>query len=216
MRFLFIAYIISTLSANAQEVIRGIVVDSATFDALPYVTVQVKNKDKGTMSDSKGNFSISATRQDTLVFSLVGYQKLELPLADYEPSMVRLTEKYTLLETVTIQELRRGENPYEGMFDEQNSRLKKSIPFYFSKAKKQKIKVQALREENIRVQTYVDVVINNTDTKDELMKKHALTEREYYGILTEFNEMHYHVMYYLTPAELISLLNSFYESRVRK
>jgi hypothetical protein len=214
--FLVIAFFIGTLSANAQEIMRGIVVDSATFDALPYVTVQLKNKDRGTMSDIKGNFSIAATRKDTLVFSLVGYQRLELPLVDYEPSMVRLAEKYTLLETVTIQELKRGENPYDGMFDEQNARLKKSIPFYFSKAKKQKIKVQTLKEENIRVQTYVDVVINNTDTKGELMKKYGLTEQEYYDILTEFNEKHYRVMYYLTPAELISLLNSFYDSRARK
>lgn len=214
--FLFIVFVTGALPSDAQELIRGIVVDSATFNALPYVTVQVKNKVKGTMSDTKGNFSISATKQDTLIFTILGYQKLELPLTDYEPSMIRLTEKYTLLETVTIHELKPGENPYEGMFDEQNARLKKSIPFYFSKAKKEKIKVQSLKEENIRVQTYIDVVINNTDTKDALMEKNNLTETEYYNILTEFNEKHYRVMYYLTPAELISLLNTFYETHARK
>ncbi|MEO5600317.1 MAG: carboxypeptidase-like regulatory domain-containing protein [Cyclobacteriaceae bacterium] len=218
MRFFLVAFsfLLSIFSAHAQEAMRGIVVDSASFDALPYVNVQIKNKMRGTMSDAKGDFSIVAARQDTLIFTLVGYEKLELPLTDYEPSMIRLTEKYTLLETVTISELRPGENPYEGMFDEQNARLKKTIPFYLSKAKKEKIKVQSLRDENLRVQTYIDVVINNSDTKDALMKKYRLSEPDYYGILTEFNEKHFRVMYYLTPAELISLLNTFFENRAKR
>lgn len=214
--FLFILLLAGCLSARAQEPIRGIVVDSTSFSALPYVNVQVKNQGRGTMTDEKGNFSIQATDHDTLVFTLVGYNRLELPLIGYEASIIRLSEKYTLLEAVTITELRRGENPYEGMFDEQNARLKKSIPFYLSKAKKEKIKVQTLKEENIRVQTYIDVVINNSDTKTQLMKKYALSEDEYYRILTEFNEEHYQVMYYLTPAELISLLNTFYEHASRR
>lgn len=214
--FLFVLLLAGALSTQAQELIRGMVVDSASFSALPYVNVQVKNQTRGTMTDAKGNFSILATGQDTLVFTLVGYQRLEFPLIDYEPSMIRLTEKYTLLEAVTINELRRGENPYEGMFEEQNARLKKSIPFYFSKAKKEKIKVQSLKEENLRVKTYIDVVINNSDTKEGLMKKYSLNEDEYYTILTEFNEKHYRVMYYLIPAELISLLNTFYESRASR
>jgi hypothetical protein len=211
--FLFVSLFNGAFSIQAQELIRGMVVDSATFSALPYVNVQVKNQARGTMTDEKGNFSIQATRQDTLVFTLVGYQRFELPLVNYEASMIRLTEKYILLEEVTISELRRGENPYEGMFEEQNARLEKSIPFYFSKAKKEKIKVQSLIEENLRVKTYIDVVINNADTKERLIKKYSLNEDEYYTILTEFNEKHYRVMYYLTPAELISLLNTFYESR---
>ena len=214
MRFLFFFLLfVGSMTTAAQEVIRGMVVDSATFNALPYVSIKVKNQSRGTMSDAKGNFSIMASAQDTLVLSLVGYQNLEFSLADYEPGMIRLAEKYTLLAPVTINELRPGKNPYEGMFDEQNARLKKSIPFYFSKAKKQKIKVQTLKEENLRVKTYVDVVINNSDTKKELMKKYSLDENGYYAILTEFNEKHYLVMYYLTPAELISLLNNFFESQ---
>jgi hypothetical protein len=201
---------------HAQEIMRGIVVDSASLAGLPSVNVQLKNQTRGTTTDTQGNFNITAGRQDTLVFTRVGYERLELPLADYEPGMIRLTEKYTLLETVTINELKRGENPYEGMFDEQNARLKKSIPFYFSKAKKEKIKFQSLKEENIRVQTYVDVVINNPTTKTELMKKYFLSENEYYAILTEFNEKHYRVMYYLTSPELVSLLTTFFESRASR
>jgi hypothetical protein len=209
-------FTIFLLPATAQEIMRGLVVDSATYDHLPFVNIQVKNSGRGTMTDEKGNFSITASREDTLVFSLVGYHPLALPLKDYEASMIRLTEKYTLLETVTINELRPGENPYEGMFEDQNAALKKSIPFYLSKAKKEKIRFQSLKEENIRVKTYVDVVINNPDTKTYLMRKHQLKEDEYYAVLLKFNEKHYRIMYYLTTAELVSLLNTFFENNSPK
>jgi hypothetical protein len=199
-------------SAQAQQEIRGIVVDSVTLNALSRVNIQVKNSAIGTTTDEKGNFILHGSRTDTLVFTLVGYETLELPLAEYEAGMIRLSEKYTLLEAVTIDEFR-AENLYEGMFDEQNARLKKSIPFYFSRARKEKIKVAVLKDENLRVKTYVDVVVNNPELKTRMMAKYSLTEAEYYNVLTGFNETHYRVMYYLTRAELISLLNTFFEGR---
>lgn len=202
--------------AVGQNLITGIVVDSTDFSALSSVNIQVKNQKRGTVSDEKGNYGILATLQDTLVFTRVGYKTLEFTPIDYEPGIIRLSQQYTLLKAVTIDELKQKKNPYEGMFEEQNERLKKSIPFYFSKAKKEKIKVQSLKEENLRVKTYIDVVINNPETKMQLMKKYGLAEEAYYLLLTEFNEKHYRVMYYLTPAELISLLNTFYESGTTK
>ena len=202
--------------AEAQEVIKGIVVDSATFAPLPYVSVQIKNKSRGVNTDHQGNFSILALPQDTLLFSLLGYERLELPLLDYEASVIRLSERATLLKTITINEAR-SDNPYEGLFDDQNAALlKKRIPFYFSKARKEKIRVGRWRDENIRVQTYVDVVINNPETKANLIKKFSLTDETYYTILTQFNEKHYNVMYYLTAAELISFLNQFFEKATAK
>lgn len=212
VRYLLLCVIVSASCASyGQDFTSGIVVDSATLAALPSVNVQIKHGTSGTQTDSKGNFSIEAKESDTLIFSLVGYQSLELPLENYEPGIIRLSEKYTLLEAVTIDEFR-AEDMYEGMFDEQNARLKKKIPFYFSKTKKQKIKLESLKEENLRVQTYVDVVVNNPDLKMRLTQKHSLTEEQYYDILTAFNERHYRVMYYLTRSELISMINTFFEA----
>lgn len=213
--FVFISFLGLCTIAQAQEVMRGIVVDSASLDALPSVNVQIKNITRGTTTDDQGNFSIMAGRTDTLVFSSVGYETLELPLATYESGMIRLSEKYTLLKAVTIDEYRR-ENLYEGMFAEQNARRERTIPFFFSKAKKEKIKLGMLKEENLQVKTYLDVVVNNPNLKTSLMEKYELSEKEYYEILTAFNETHYQVMYYLTRAELISLLNRFFESRARR
>jgi len=195
----------------AQDRVTGIVVDSASLTGLASVNIQVKHTTRGTMTDERGNFAVEAAATDTLVFTLVGYQSLELPLATYEPGMIRLSEKYTLLQAVTIDESRR-KDLYDGMFDDQNAQRKRSIPFYFSKAKKEKIKVEILKEENLRVSTYVEVVVKNPEVKTRLMKKHSLTEDEYYNVLRAFNEQHHLIMYYLTPAELISLLNTFFDA----
>jgi hypothetical protein len=194
---------------------KGMVVDSATFSPLPYVSIQVKNKNRGTTSDTKGNFSILATQDDTLVFSLLGYEHLEYPLYGYEASVIMLAERSTTLRSITINDTRLNDNPYEGLFDDQNAerdkRLHKRIPFYYHRGKKDKIKVGRWREESMHAQTYVDVVINNPTTKINLMKKYALDEKQYYEILTRFNEQYYNVMYYLTQAELLSFLNQFFE-----
>lgn len=190
----------------------GIVVDSATFSPLPYVNIQLKTALKGTSTDSNGSFSILASEKDTLIFSLVGYQRLELALFDYEASVIRLTEKVTELKPITIIDTKFG-NPYEGLFDEQNAALvRRKLPFYFSKAKKEKIRFDYLKNENVRVKTYVDLVINNPNTKSGLMKKYSLSEDDYYKTLTKFNERYYNVMYHLTSAELESFLNKFFES----
>jgi hypothetical protein len=198
---------------NAQKVVTGIVVDSATFSPLPYVNIQLKSSPRGTSTDSNGSFSILAGENDTLLISLVGYHRLELPLFDYETSMIRLTEKVTELKAITIIDSRFG-NPYEGMFDDQNAALafnRRKLPFYMTKGKKDKIKFERLKDENLRVKTYVDLVINNPSTKAALMKRFSLNEDQYYKTLTKFNEQYYNVMYYLTAAELESFLNRFFE-----
>lgn len=213
MRLSFVvAFAFLSITVSAQEIIKGIVVDSATFQPLPYVNVQLKSAHRGTTTDQQGNFSILGNRQDTLILSLVGYGRLELPLYDYETGLIPIAERVTELQAITIVDSK-FKNPYEGMFDDQNAALiRKKLPFYFSKAKKEKIRVGRLRDENLRVQTYVDVVINNPETKENLKKKFDLTEEQYYATLTKFNEKHYNVMYYLTSAELISFLTQFFES----
>jgi CarboxypepD_reg-like domain len=210
--YLTLIFFSLALFCNAQKIVKGIVVDSATFAPIPFVNIQLKSSTRGTSTDSEGNFSILASDKDTLLFSIVGYQRLELPLFDYEASVIRLTEKVTQLKTITIIDSKFG-NPYDGMFDEQNAAIaRRKLPFYMSKVKKEKIWFDRLRSENVRVKTYVDLVINKPETKSGLMKRFSITEDEYYKTLTKFNEKYYNVMYYLTSAELESFLNKFFES----
>src|SRR5690349_21364518 len=150
--FVFISCALLSFSslAQEQEVIRGIIVDSATFKPLPYVNIQIKNTFRGTNTDTQGNFSVLASRKDTLLISLVGYQTIVLPLGDWEPSMIRMAESKILLKAVTVYAT--PIDPYLGMFDEQNAELAaRKNRFYYSKQKKEKRRVGWLREDNLRV-----------------------------------------------------------------
>lgn len=214
MRFYFIGILLVFMgyAAKAQDLIRGMVVDSASFNPLPYVNVHIKSTFRGTTTDARGNFAIAATSRDTLIFTLVGYERLVFPLQDYETGMIRMTQQSVMLTPIIINDSRLNENPYEGMFDEQNEKSKQRIPFYYSRVKKDKLKAAHWRDEALQAQTYVDVIVGNPETKSGLMKKYSLTEKQYYEILTQFNEKHYTVMYYLTAGELLSLLNRFFEA----
>lgn len=221
MRYFFIYWFVLMgfcSFGQQQEQINGIVADSATFAALPHVNIRIKNTYRGTTSDVKGNFAIQASRKDTLVFSFVGYKTVERPLYDWEPSMILMAEEKVILNQITIEDIRLGD-PYSYLFEEENERLRQStkkLPFYMSRGKKERIWVKRLENENLRVKTYVDLVINNPEIKTNLIKKHNLTEQEYYNILTRFNEKNYGTMYYLSASELLSLLNRFFTENAPK
>jgi hypothetical protein len=212
MRLLLSIILLFTLSfLHAQDVeYRGIVVDSASFSALPYVSIQVKHSPMGTSTDKDGNFMIKASPKDTLIISYIGYNTMVLPLRDYEASVILLAERVTVLDEVTFQV--KSNDPYAGMFLEEQAKLAdRKNPFYYSKAKKEKRKVGWLREDNAQAQTYVDVIIKNPEIKEQLMKRYQLSEEQYYSIMANFNTNHYKVMYYLTAGELVSLLNTYFE-----
>ena len=202
---------------NAQDLIQGMVADSSTFSPLPYVNVVVKNKNKGTISDTQGKFRLVASKTDTLVFSFVGYKSVEIPMVEWEEGIVLLPEQPTMLRTLTIEDQRL--DPYGNMFDEENARWRegnRKLPFYYRRSKKQKIMIGRLSAENERVKTYVDVIIQNEDTKNRLMTTHGLSEKEYYDILAAFNAKHHTVMYYITAGELISLVNNFFAAEMNR
>lgn len=218
--FLTLIAVLSFVSAFGQtpELITGLVVDSASFAPLGYAGVQVKGTARGTITDSKGKFSIMASRRDTLQFSMLGYETIEVSLHDWESSAVRLPERTTLLPTIVIEDSRL-DNPYMDLFREEYAQWKRSnrkLPFYYSRWKKEKLLLARARQEGARVRTYVDLVVRNENTKADLIKKHKLTEAEYYAILTKFNEQNHTFMYYLTAPELLTMLNVFFEHEAGK
>lgn len=65
-----------------EESVTGVVSDAETGEALPGVNVIIKGTTTGTSTDVSGIFELTVpTLQDTLVFSYIGYQTLEVPLA---------------------------------------------------------------------------------------------------------------------------------------
>jgi hypothetical protein len=58
----------------------GLTLSEDSLDIIPYVTVLVKNRFKGTISDARGFFSLVALEGDSLVFSSVGFRAFPLLL----------------------------------------------------------------------------------------------------------------------------------------
>ena len=76
------------LSASAQNTtIEGIVTVAGGNEALPYVTVTVKDGTQGVTTDTAGHYSITVPQNSTLVFSFVGYVTKEVQL---KPSMTKV------------------------------------------------------------------------------------------------------------------------------
>ena len=68
-----------SVSAMAQSPISGRVVGEKD-EALPGTTVTIKGTNRGTTADASGDFKLSATSSETLVFSFIGYLSQEVPV----------------------------------------------------------------------------------------------------------------------------------------
>ena len=77
--------------ASAQTV-TGEVIDAQSQETLPGVNILVKGTSIGTSSDADGEFSLKVpSLSDTLVFTFIGYQRLEVPLQGQSSLDVSLT-----------------------------------------------------------------------------------------------------------------------------
>ena len=86
---------------SAQSVpITGTVMDSQ--GALLGVNVQVKNKSVGTFTDGDGKFKISASSDDTIVFSFIGYITIEMRVGSQTNFNIALKADETALQEVLV------------------------------------------------------------------------------------------------------------------
>lgn len=81
--------------------ISGIVLDSAG-EAMVGVTVAVKDGNTGTGSDINGRYILSVPEESTLVFSLIGYRKQEVPVAGRNKINIILQAASSSLEEVVV------------------------------------------------------------------------------------------------------------------
>lgn len=88
-------------SAFAQNVVGGSVTDAANVP-LEGVAVFVKGTSEGTITNSKGHFSINAAENQTLVFSCLGYQEVEETVGKRTVVNVKMSEESTQLEAGEI------------------------------------------------------------------------------------------------------------------
>jgi hypothetical protein len=90
-----------SVSAWAQEVeLQGRVVDAETGEALPYVSIYVK-EGKGALTNADGEFMLCVSKEDILTFSYVSYEKRRI-IASEVPKVVRLKAFERMLSEVVV------------------------------------------------------------------------------------------------------------------
>ncbi|MBS1951162.1 MAG: hypothetical protein OJF59_003063 [Cytophagales bacterium] len=224
--FFLLAVLAGFYEVSAQKIIKGIVVDSITLNAVPSASVRVKGTTRGTITNANGVFSIKANGNDTLIFTSIGYDELHLPIyMDDDVMFVKLTQHVTMLKEVTIigrPEAEKKELP--------SLKLRsKSVPFsgatpssgfgasvnlgYFSKAEKEKRALARINSELSQTQTYAEIV-TNPQIKSELQGRFLLSDSTYYFILTRFNESHREITHSGKQGEILTALFAFFEAQV--
>ena len=93
----FLAFITTTI---AQTTVSGTVMDAGIDTPLPGASVVEKGTTNGVTSDFDGNYSISASQGDVLVFSYVGYESQTVTVGTSSTVNVSLTSSTALEEVV--------------------------------------------------------------------------------------------------------------------
>lgn len=93
---ILVCILYSSVFAQSQAIVTGTVADnSANHNPLAYVSIGVAGKNAGTLTDSKGNFSLSlddAYNSDTLRISMLGYKSVAYKVADFKKMMQQKPE----------------------------------------------------------------------------------------------------------------------------
>lgn len=103
--FKIVWLILAALPAGifAQELsISGYVREAITNDPLPGVTILVKGKSKGALTDADGKYTVSAQAGDFLVFQVVGFQQQEIAIDNRTRIDVLLSEASSSLSDVVV------------------------------------------------------------------------------------------------------------------
>ncbi len=99
--------VVFALSAKHIE-IKGSIKDKATGERLPYVALQVMGTYVGTQSNADGHYVLKVADNrlsDTVVFSLMGYEKLHISISDLRKQRhVKLTPHNIELKEVTVKD----------------------------------------------------------------------------------------------------------------
>ncbi len=101
---LSILTLIISISIFAQQrLLQGEVREASSNEPLPGVTVLVKDTSIGTVTDAKGNFSLTTPEGSAfLVISYVGFQTQEVPITGQSSIRVLLQEDSDLLDEVVV------------------------------------------------------------------------------------------------------------------
>jgi hypothetical protein len=112
---LFFWLFLAAFTVNAQNAIKGKVVDAISNEPLVYVNISIQGSSKGTISDIEGKFRLDGFEKgDIIAFNYLGYEPHFLAITDsllkfsHREIKIRLMQKSYHLKEVVITP---GENP---------------------------------------------------------------------------------------------------------
>ena len=94
---------LSLFNSYAQELtVTGRVTSASDNSALPGVNVTLRGTNRGTITDIDGNFRLAGDASDTLIFSFIGFNPLEVPINGQSSLDVNLQEDVQELSEVVV------------------------------------------------------------------------------------------------------------------
>jgi len=100
---LFLSIMLFSFSAFSQNTVTGVVRDAATGETLLGVNIMEKGTTNGTISDVNGNYQLKLTGSDaTIVFSYIGYVKVEEPVNGRSEINVNLSTDSKMVNEVMV------------------------------------------------------------------------------------------------------------------
>lgn len=100
---LLVCFALSVATANAQNsAVKGTVVSTEDNTGIPGVTIRVKGKTNGVISDEKGQFSITASANSILQFSMIGFSTKEVSVGTQSQLSVALSPDNKQLNEVIV------------------------------------------------------------------------------------------------------------------
>ena len=85
----------------AQNTIKGKIIDNKSAPVIG-ATIQVKHTERGTFSDVSGDYSISASANDTLIFKMLGLETQEVPIQGRSVVNVTMPEALQKIPQVVV------------------------------------------------------------------------------------------------------------------
>ncbi|HEY0654797.1 MAG TPA: carboxypeptidase-like regulatory domain-containing protein [Chryseosolibacter sp.] len=221
-----------------QVTVRALVADSATLKPIPYVAVRLNNTYRGTISNEQGYFAMDASENDSLTFSIVGYNPRKVSAQEIiKTSVVYLSQSMSLLPaieftgTINISSVLPKLDEESAYRNPTNPRTERPEvlgfqgfqtfgPGYVSrfgelKPSKEEKKLERVKKENEHAKGYV-ALVNDPEVKDKLMKEYSLTETQYYDHLARFNQKNKDFIYQLDDTEVVRLIFLYFLENVKK
>jgi len=200
-----------------KKLIKGMVVDSLTLEALSGVHVVVRNSGRTAITDPTGIYAVVASANDTLTFSYVGYlPAIRTVDLNEEIMFVRLRGESLLLKEIVIRD-----TPLFGTSRYIRSPTLSTIKplaaspggvnfAYFSKLEKEKRKLVAVIEELERARIYIEIV-TDPNFRYNMIWKYNLSEDRFYELLAVFNQTHDEPIHSSNESLIMYALYSYFE-----